>query len=177
MALAAGCFLLGYGYAEWWQPREFTQIEGLVWQFTNAYTLRRDVYYDRTPKPRAEYEVRPFGEFADWPREASIRVSHYRERLPARSADIGLEGLADITPAFTTLAVHVEPGPWSDPATRDTRGMIRQPAQYVLRWGNDAFLFRAANEWEAERTAKSIIWEIIQEFHGGDVEAFAGRRQ
>lgn len=173
-ALVVGCFLLGYGYAEWWQEREPVHIEGLVWQFGNSYVSRRDVYYDRSPRRPVAYEALPLREhFGDWPYEAGIRVSYYSARLPARSREIGLEGLADLSPPFLTLRLYVEPDMGG---SRDRHGMINVPARYVVSPGVEGYVFEAPNEWEAERMAKEIVWEVFEEKSGGIERFFKGGR-
>jgi len=172
IALAAGCFLLGYGYCRWWQEQARVTVEGFVWRYDNSYTVRQDAYYDRTPKPHVAFEVLPLAEhFADWPLAGTIRVSYYRERLPARSANIGLEDLVEISPAFTSLLVRVDP---LAAGSRDRLGMINVPAQYVIGYGTDGYAFVAANEYEAERAAKAVVWQIFQVRLDGDLQRFVG---
>jgi len=173
VALAAGCLLLGYGYCRWWQEQAHVTIEGFVWRYDNSYAVRQDAYYDRTPKPPAAFDVSPLAEgFSDWPLAGTIRVSYYRERLPARSANIGLEGLMEISPAFTSLLVRVDP---LAAGSRDGLGMINVPARYVIAYGGDGYAFLADNEYEAERTAKAVVWHIFQDRLEGDIERLVGR--
>lgn len=175
VSLAAGCFLLGYGYAEWWRQRPPVSIEGLVWEFDNRYVQRRDAYYDRTAKDEPEFEVLPFDQaFGDWPAEATLRLSHYRVELPARTQDLGLEGLADLRPPATVFRLVVEPGA---AALRDRHGMINVPARYAIELGRQGYTFRAANEWDAEQTAKAVVWWIIQTRFEGSFEKLVGERK
>jgi len=172
LALGAGCFLVGYGYCRWWQEQARVTIEGFVWRYDNSYTVRQDAYYDRTPKPPVDFDVLPLAEhFADWPLAGTIRVSYYRERLPARSSNIGLEDLVEISPAFASLLVRVDP---LAADSRDRLGMINVPARYVVAYGGDGYTFLAANEYEAERTAKAVVWHIFQDRLEGDIGRFVG---
>jgi len=172
-ALAAGCFLAGYGYCRWWQEQTPVTIEGFVWRYDNSYTVRQDVYYGRTPTQPVDFEVLPLmGDLADWPLAGTIRLSYYRERLPARSCDIRLEGLVDILPAFASLLFRVDP---FASASRDRHGMINVPAQYVVAYGDEGYVFLAENEYEAERMAKAVVWHIFQDRLGGDVARLVGR--
>jgi hypothetical protein len=158
-SLAVGCFLLGYGTAEWWRRRPPVHIKGLVWDFSTAYEHCRDAYFDRVEKAPVPHEVHPFKEpFDQWPQEATARLSRYDLTLPARTADIGLEGLADIPPPFTIMPVYVDP---EAAAQRDRRGAINVRARYALVIGRKAYVFVAATEWDAEAMAKAILWQLM----------------
>lgn len=175
VSLAVGCTLAGYGYSEWWRERPPVLIQGLVWEFRtqqNPYTPRRDVYYGRVPRPEVAVTVKAFDEsFADWPQEATIRLLGYRERLPGRIDELGLERLAAVRPRVTVLKVYVEP---EVAGSRDRHGMINIAARYVVTFGSKAYLFEAANEWEAEIAAKSVVERIIEDHYDGSYEKLIG---
>lgn len=172
--LAVGCFLLGYGYSEYWEQKPAVLIEGFVWLYTDsALNTTQDVYYGRVPWRTVEVAVMPHGgDFDDWAHVGTIQLSHYRKRLPARSRGIALETVVDVPPPFTSLRLRVEPGA---AARCDKHGRVNVPARYAIAWGSDAYVFSAVNGYEAEEMAKAVVWRIFEERFGGDVDRFVGR--
>ena len=165
-ALLAGGFLLGYGYSELWQEKEPVLVEGWVWRFSNGFVTRQDPYYGRSPMERVEYEVQPFNDRSGWAEEGHVFVYRYSERLPARSREIGLEGLVSIQPAFISVVLFVD---GEAAGNRDRHGMINAPATYLVALGGQGYVFAAPNEYEAEEKAKAILWPLLRERLGGDV--------
>lgn len=174
VSLAVGGALAGYGWARWWEPREPVVVEGLVWEYDNRYGARRDPYFEflSPPEPQAvPIAERWPGRFADWPQAGAVRMSYYRERLPARAGRISLDRVASIQPSQATLLVYVEPGAAGQ---RDRLGMINVPAEYVIVILGDAYAVRAENEYEAEAALKAILWRVWRNVMQGKAERLVG---